>query len=183
MSSLVNQASAFVGAGVVPARLGNAHPSIAPYEVFDTADRPMIIAVGNDAQFARLAEVLGVAGLADDPEYATNAARVDHRLRLKAALEDRLRSQGADAWQDLITAAGVPCGPINDISQGFALAARLGLEPVVDVADRRRGAPQGQVANPARFSRTPAQYRTAPPFVGEDRAAVLALLDELEGAP
>lgn len=177
LSSLVNQASGFVGAGSVPAFMGNAHPSIAPYEVFATGDRPMIIAVGNDGQFVKLASVLGAEGLAQDPHYATNAARVANRGELKATLEDLLSAHGADEWQETITAAGVPCGPINDIAQGFALAERLGLEPVVDVADDRRSAPQPQVANPAQYSRTPATYRSAPPSVGEDRAAVLTLLD------
>ncbi len=175
-SSLVNQASAFVGAGVVPRFMGNAHPSISPYEVYSAADRPMILAVGNDGQFARLAEVLGNPGLAADPRFATNAARVGNRVALTAEIEGRLRQRPADAWQDELTAAGVPCGPINDIAQGFALAERLGLEPVVEVSDVRRSAPQRQVANPVSYSRTPASYRSAPSHVDEDRAAVLALL-------
>jgi len=182
LSSLVNQASGFVGAGSVPAFMGNAHPSIAPYEVFATADRPMIIAVGNDGQFAKLAAVLGVPDLSSEARFSTNGARVVHRDELKAVLEDRLSRQGADEWQDAITAAGVPCGPINDIAQGFALADRLGLEPIVRIADGRRSEAQPQVANPAHFSRTPPTYRTAPPTVGEDRGAVLALLDLPTGA-
>ena len=177
LSSLVNQASGFVGAGSVPTFMGNAHPSISPYEVFATADRPMIIAVGNDGQFVKLAAVLGDPALAVDERYATNAARVAHRVELKAALETLLATRGADAWQDAIMSAGVPCGPINDIAQGFALAERLGLTPVVQVDDARRDGPQPQVANPAQYSRTPASYRSAPPAVGEDRAAVLELLE------
>jgi crotonobetainyl-CoA:carnitine CoA-transferase CaiB-like acyl-CoA transferase len=176
LSSLVNQASGFVGAGSVPTFMGNAHPSIAPYEVFATADRPMIIAVGNDGQFAKLAAVLGSPELALDPRYATNAARVANRVELKGLIEGLLSPRGADAWQVAVTAAGVPCGPINDIAQGFALAEQLGLEPVVQVVDDRRDRAQPQVANPAHYSRTPATYRSAPPRVGEDRAEVLALL-------
>jgi crotonobetainyl-CoA:carnitine CoA-transferase CaiB-like acyl-CoA transferase len=175
-SSLVNQASAFVGAGVVPTFLGNAHPSISPYEVFATANRSMVLAVGNDGQFAKLVAALDVPALAEDPRFATNAARVAHRAELKAVLEDRLAQRTADEWQVLITDAGVPCGPINDIAQGFALAERLGLDPVVEVDDPRRASPQRQVANPVSYSRTPPRYRTAPPQVDEDRAAVLALL-------
>lgn len=176
LSSLVNQASAFVGAGSVPSFMGNAHPSIAPYEVFVTADRPMIIAVGNDGQFRKLAVALEAPMLADDPRYVTNADRVAHRGELKADLERLLSQHGADHWQDTITAAGVPCGPINDIRQGFALAERLGLGSIVDLADDRRAAASPQVANPASFSRTPVTYRSAPPHVGEDREAVLAML-------
>ncbi|MBI1351637.1 MAG: CoA transferase [Actinomycetales bacterium] len=177
-SSLVNQASAFVGAGSVPRLLGNAHPSIAPYEVYATADRPMILAVGNDGQFRRLVNVLGSSELADDPRFATNPARVAHREELNAALSDRLASAGADSWQERLTAAGVPCGPINDIAQGFALAERLGLEPIVEIDDGRRSQPQRQVANPVRYSATPPSYASAPPDVDEDRDHVLALIRE-----
>ena len=156
LSALVNQASAYVGAGVVPGILGNAHPSIAPYEVYPTADRPLVIAVGNDGQFAALAAALGDAGLAEDPDYATNPARVAHRTALNAQLEALLAAAGADEWQSRLTAVGVPCGPINDLAQAFALAERLGLEPIVHVD----GTPS--VAHPIRLSETPATYRTAP---------------------
>ncbi len=175
-SALVNQASSVVGAGVVPGLLGNAHPSIAPYEVFATADRPLVLAVGNDAQFARLVAVLGDPALADDVRFATNAARVAHRTELVEVLESLLASAGADLWQARITAAGVPCGPINDIAQGLELADRLGLHPVVEVDDARRAGPQPQVANPVAYAQTPPTYRTAPPRVDEDRAEVLDLL-------
>jgi len=177
LSSLVNQAGGFVGAGSVPTFMGNAHPSIAPYEVFATADRPMIIAVGNDGQFVKLAEALGAPHLSGDPRYATNSARVAHRAELKQDLEALLAGAGADAWQSTITAAGVPCGPINTIEQGFALAERLGLDPIIDIDDPRRTTQQRQVANPSVLSATPPTYRSAPPAVGEDRAAVMALLD------
>ncbi|TXH31842.1 MAG: CoA transferase [Actinobacteria bacterium] len=172
LSSLVNQSSAFVGAGEVPQRLGNAHPSIAPYDLFATADRPMIIAVGNDAQFRRLAEVLQRRDLADNPDYRTNSDRVAHRDSLKADLEQVLHMRGADHWQSVLTESGIPCGPINTIDQAFGLAARLGLDPVVDAG----GMPV--VANPVHYAGTPPQYRSAPPRVDGDRAEVLALLRE-----
>lgn len=161
LSALVNQASGYVAAGVVPGILGNAHPSIAPYEVFATADRPLVIAVGNDGQFGTLVAVLGAPEMAADPDYATNPARVVHREGLKARLEGLLASKGADEWQREITAAGVPCGPINDLAQAFALATELGLEPVVEVA----GTPT--VAHPITLSRTPATYRSGPPDLPE----------------
>jgi crotonobetainyl-CoA:carnitine CoA-transferase CaiB-like acyl-CoA transferase len=141
----------------VPGILGNAHPSIAPYDVFATADRPLVIAVGNDGQFAALVTELGAPELARDPDYATNPDRVAHREQLKARLEGLLASYGADEWQRRITGAGVPCGPINDIAQAFGLAASLGLDPVVDVD----GTPT--VAHPITLSRTPATYRSGPP--------------------
>ena len=175
-SSLVNQVASVVGAGVVPTFMGNAHPSIAPYEVFATADRPIVLAVGNDRQFVKLVEALDMPGLAKDERYATNSARVAHRAALKADVETSLRGRSADEWQVALTAVGVPCGPINDISQGLDLADRLGLDAVVTIADSRRAEPQGEVANPVRYSRTPASYRSAPPAVDEDRRAVLALL-------
>lgn len=175
-SSLVNQASAYVGAGSVPAFMGNAHPSIAPYEVLQAQDRPVVVAVGNDAQFATLCDILGVAGLATDERFARNPARVEHRIELRHELEARLQHRSADEWQEVLTTAGIPCGPINDIAQGFALAERLGLRPIVEIDDARRDTPQQQVANPVTYSRTPPTYRSAPPLLGEDRVAVLAFL-------
>ena len=180
-SSLVNQISAVLGAGTVPTYLGNAHPSIAPYEVFQAADRPMILAVGNDAQFARLMKVLGQAELVNDPRFATNSARVENRGALVALIEQALTAKGADDWQVLITAAGVPCGPINDIAQGLALAESLGLDPVVEIQDPRRPGAHLQVANPVTYSTTPATYRSAPPNLDEDRDEVLALLGMSRG--
>ncbi|MFE0102019.1 CaiB/BaiF CoA transferase family protein [Streptomyces sp. NPDC059009] len=176
LSALTNQAAAYVGAGVVPSALGNRHPSITPYEVFDAADRPLVLAVGNDRQFTALCACLGRPGLAADARFATNAARVAHREELTAALSDALASRTADAWFEELTAAGVPCGPINDLDAAFTLAEKLGLPARVDLDDPRRPAPAGQVANPIALAATPAAYRTAPPRLGEDTEAVLAEL-------
>ncbi len=181
-SALVNQVSSVIGAGVVPTFMGNAHPSIAPYEVFTAADRPLVLAVGNDQQFGRLCEALGDPGLAADERFATNAARVEHRDELVRRVNGLLAVRGADAWQESLTRLGVPCGPINDIAQGLQLAERLGLEPVVEVDDPRRSAPVRQVANAMHLSRTPVRYASAPPDLDEDRDAVLALLGlEVDG--
>ncbi|MBI1379247.1 MAG: CoA transferase [Frankiales bacterium] len=163
LSAMVNQSSAYAAGGVVPGILGNDHPSITPYAVYATADRPLVLAVGNDRQFRALAEVLGVAPLADDPRYATNPERVAHRDEVRAALEEVLRTRGADHWQARLTAAGVPCGPVNDLREAFALAESLGLDPVVRVP----GSEVAQVANPLRLSGTPAAYRLPPPALGE----------------
>lgn len=157
LSALVNQASSVVGAGIVPGIMGNEHPSITPYSVYRTADRPIVLAVGNDRQFAALAEVLGADDLAVDERFATNPARVAHRVELTALLEDRLATAGADDWQERLHAVGVPCGPINDIAQAIALADRLGLEPVVDA-----GGVKG-ITSPIQMSATPPTYRSAPP--------------------
>ncbi|MET0741158.1 MAG: CoA transferase [Candidatus Nanopelagicales bacterium] len=157
LSGLVNQSSAYIAAGEVPGILGNQHPSIAPYEAFDTADKPMVIAVGNDAQFATLCEVLGLEGVADDERYTTNSARVTHRGSLHGLLSSVLSGRPADEWFERLAGARIPAGPINDIAAAVELAQRLGLEPVVD-AD---GVPT--IANPISLSATPPTYRLRPP--------------------
>ncbi|MFF0772947.1 CaiB/BaiF CoA transferase family protein [Nonomuraea wenchangensis] len=175
LSALTNHASAYAAAGVVPRAMGNRHPSIVPYEVFETADRPLVIAAGNDRQFQTLCHVLGRPDLAADPRYATNAGRVTARADLVDELNAALRGRPADAWFELLTAAGVPCGPINDLSAAFALAADLGLEPAVDLDG------VGQVANPIRLAETPPSYRRRPPALGADEAWVRALLEGDQG--
>ncbi|MGD6747455.1 CaiB/BaiF CoA transferase family protein [Streptomyces sp. BH106] len=176
LSALTNQASAHVAGGVVPRAMGNKHPSIAPYEVLDAKDRPLALAVGNDRQFAALCAELGVPGLADDPRFASNTARVAHREELLAELTERLRERGADEWFETLTAVGVPCGPINDLGEAFAFAERLGLDPRVHIDDPNREAPAAQVANPIRLSAAPAAYVTAPPRLGEHTEQILAEL-------
>ncbi|MEU0742819.1 CoA transferase [Streptomyces sp. NPDC006134] len=166
LSALANQASGYVAAGVVPGRLGNAHPSIAPYETFHAADRPIALAVGNDRQFAALTALLGRPGLADDARFRTNPDRVAHRADLRAVLQERLRTRTADHWAEVLPAAGVPAGPVNALDEAFAYAERLGLQAVVDAG----GTPQ--VAHPVRFGATPARYRLAPPGLGEHTDAV-----------
>lgn len=168
LSALANQSAGFVAAGAVPQAMGNRHPSIAPYEVFDTADRPLVLAVGNDRQFAAMADVLGMPELADDERYASNAVRVAHREELAKTLASALAANTADAWFEALTAARVPCGPLNDIADAVALAERLGLDPVAAIDDARRDGVTKTVANPIRLSATPATYRTAPPLLGED---------------
>jgi crotonobetainyl-CoA:carnitine CoA-transferase CaiB-like acyl-CoA transferase len=158
LSSMVNQSAAHAMAGVVPGILGNRHPSIAPYEVFDTADRPMVLAVGNDRQFTKLCAALD---LPLEPRFATNALRVSQVDELAATLSARLATRTAAEWFDLLTPLGVPCGPVNDLAGAFDLAARLGLRPTVRLDDL------DVVANPIALSRTPAGYRHRPPALGE----------------
>ena len=159
LSALVNQASGFVAGGSVPGILGNDHPSITPYGVYATADRPLVLAVGNDGQFRSLCRVLGVEALGADERFATNPSRVAHREALRSELEAALAAQGASQWHASLTAAGVPCGPINDVAGAFDLASSLGLQPVVAVP----GSDVPQVANPLRMSATPPSYRLPPP--------------------
>lgn len=162
LSSLVNQGSAYLGAGVVPGILGNRHPSIAPYEVFATKDRPLALAVGNDKQFVRLSETLGVPELATDPRFHSNPQRVAHREELCVEITSVLTTAGADYWYDELSRVGVPAGPINDVAEAFEFARRLGLGAVVAVP----GSATPQIANPLSFSRTPVRYRSAPPPLG-----------------
>ncbi|MCM6776388.1 CoA transferase [Nocardia sp. CDC159] len=169
LSGMVNQSAGYTMAGVVPGIMGNRHPSIAPYEVFETADRPLALAVGTDGQFAALCRVLEADDLLDDDRFADNPSRVAHADVLRARLTEALGTRTADEWYELLTPAGVPCGPVNDLAGAFALADRLGLRPRV-AGDL--------VANPIGLSETPARYRTAPPPLGADDAELLAWLDE-----
>jgi crotonobetainyl-CoA:carnitine CoA-transferase CaiB-like acyl-CoA transferase len=162
LSALTNQASAYVTTGHVPGLTGNTHPSIAPYELLETADRPLAVAAANDKLFALLAEGLGRPELGDDPRFRSNSDRVAHRQELVAELEGTLRREGADHWFAVLSGLGVPCGPINDVGQAFELAERLGLRPVKELASAA-GSPVRTVANPITLSATPAEYRLAPP--------------------
>ena len=167
LSALVNQSSAYVGAGVVPRGMGNEHPSISPYAVYAAADGPLVLAVGNDRQFAALVLTLGAPLLAGDARFATNPARVAHRIELRTELESLLRKHRVAEWVERLMAVGVPCGPINDIAAAFSLAGELGLAPIVEipvVGDPNRTEHRSrQVANPVRFSATPPTYRLPPP--------------------
>ncbi|WP_449281389.1 CaiB/BaiF CoA transferase family protein [Leucobacter sp.] len=174
LSALANQASSTLETGVSPGRMGNAHPSIAPYETFAAADQAIALAVGTDGQFARLCEVLDIPDLADDERFATNPQRVAHRVELRESLEQRLRTRTAAEWIEALTAANIPAGRVNTIGQAIELAASLGLEPV---AETRAIAPDGaprvlrSIATPISLSATPASYRVPPPGVGEHQDA------------
>ena len=161
LSALVNQASSFVSGGVVPEILGNAHPSITPYEVYQAADRPIVIAVGNDGQFAKLCEVLDCAELPGDARFATNSDRVANRVELNEQLDKAFATHTADHWWQALTESGVPSGPINSIDQAFELATELGLNPIIEM--KSEGQARKQVANPITLSKTPVQYVSPPP--------------------
>jgi crotonobetainyl-CoA:carnitine CoA-transferase CaiB-like acyl-CoA transferase len=165
LSGLVNQASGYVSGGVIPKSLGNAHPSISPYEVYPTADRPIVLAVGNESQFAKLCKVLDCSELPTDPKFNSNANRVSHRQELNQVLISKLSKQGADYWWKALTDAGVPSGPINNVAEAFDLAEKMELNPIVEII--HNGEVRKQVANPITFSKTPVEYRSAPPALGE----------------
>ena len=165
LSAMVNQASSYVSGDVVPGILGNAHPSISPYEVYQTSDRPIVVAVGNDGQFAKLCQELGIPEISSDPKFATNPDRVANRVELNELLVKQFLENGADHWWKLLSDAGVPCGPINSISEAFALAESLELNPIITI--NQEGEERKQVANPITFSQTPVRYAVAPPSLDE----------------
>jgi crotonobetainyl-CoA:carnitine CoA-transferase CaiB-like acyl-CoA transferase len=177
LASLVNQASAYLGAGVVPGRMGNQHPSIAPYETYDAADRPLALAVGSDRLFGLLAEVIGGPHLAADPRFGSNASRVEHRSALGAELETLLAARPAAEWVTELRASGVPAGLVNDIAEAFAEAGELGLEPVVET-ERTDGERIPTVRSPIDLSGTPVVVRSAPPRLGEHETEIRRWLEE-----
>src|SRR6476661_2538251 len=165
MSGLVNQTSAYVAGGVVPFRMGNSHPSLFPYEPLTCADGDLIVTAGNDGQFRKLVQVLGIPELADDPRFGRNEDRTANRDALRPLLVERLRTRPKLDWFRDIIAAGVPCGPINTIDQGLAFAEEVGLDPVVSVGEGADAVPS--VRNPITFSATAPAYRLPPPTLDQ----------------
>lgn len=166
LAALVNQSAAYTAGGVVPKRMGNRHPSIAPYEPLTCGDGELVVAVGNDRQFANLCELLGAPALAADPRFTTNSARVANRSALRTELENLLAVRSAAEWAPLLTEHRVPAGQVNDMAAAFQLAESLGLEPIVTLP-REDGTTVRLPRNPIGLSATPAQHRTAPPRLGE----------------
>lgn len=178
MSGLVNQTHAYVGGGVTPMRMGNAHPSLFPYEAMPTADDDVIIAAGNNTQFRRLCEVLGIPEVADDERFADVGDRTDRREELRPLLEAELKKKTAQELFEELNAVGVPCGPINTIKQGVEYAKDLGLEPVVEVGSGDRAVPG--VRHPLKFNTVQPRYDLAPPELGEHTEEVKNWLNSIE---
>ncbi len=172
VACLANQAMNYLVTGVAPKRLGNAHPNIVPYQDFPSADGNFILAVGNDGQFRKFCEIAGIPELADDPRFASNQARVANRGELIPRLRQATVFKSTAQWIELLEAAGVPCGPINDLHQVFA-------DPQVQSRGLRfelanaLGSHTPQVASPLRLSATPVTYRLAPPLLGQHTEALL----------
>ena len=173
VAMLANLSSTYFVSGEAPRRMGNAHQNIVPYHVFRAADDFFIVAVGNDSQFAKLCEVVGHPEWTGDPRFATNPERVRHRDLLVGLISERLRERPARDWLAALEPSGVPCGPINDLSQVFA-------DPQVRHRGMEVRAPHpaaGQVrmvANPIKFSATPIAHEVAPPLLGQHTAEVLS---------
>ncbi|HIQ43569.1 MAG TPA: CoA transferase [Pseudomonas oleovorans] len=172
VACLANQAMNYLTTGVSPKRLGNAHPNIVPYQDFPSADGNFILAVGNDGQFRKFCEVAGIAGLADDPRYATNKARVANRAELIPQLRQATVFKTTAQWIALLEAAGVPCGPINDLQQVFADPQVQSRGLSFDLPNALGGRTP-QVASPLRLSDTPVAYHSAPPLLGQHTDALL----------
>ena len=171
VATLANQASNYLVGGMVPRRMGNAHPSIVPYQTFPTADSDMILAVGNDGQFARFCTVAGRPEWAQDERFATNPQRVRHRAELIPLLRQTTVMRSTAEWVSALEQADVPCGPVNRLDQVFA-------DPQVQARGIQVDLPHplgtvSTVASPVRLSATPVQYRMAPPLLGQHTEEVL----------
>lgn len=153
LSALTNQSSAYVAGGIDPKRLGNHHPSIVPYGIFTASDRSIAIAIGNDRQFAKFAEIVDI----QDPRFKENSKRVEHRDSLIKLINEKMQSKTAGEWIELFRKNQIPAGPINTIAEAFKFAETIGLKPIVDISGTK------SVANPIKLSATPAEYRKAPP--------------------
>jgi crotonobetainyl-CoA:carnitine CoA-transferase CaiB-like acyl-CoA transferase len=178
LSGLVNQSGAYAAAGVVPHRMGNAHPSVYPYQTMPTRDRDVIIAAANDRQFRSLCEVLGIAEVADDPRFKLNADRTANRAELHPLLLEKLHEWSADDLFLALNRAGVPCGPINSIAEGVQLAERLGLDPIVAI-----GGEIDAIRNPITFSASDLRYELSPPALGADGDEIKAWLSGPPAVP
>lgn len=176
LSALVNQSGAYALAGVVPQRLGNDHPSIFPYGPFPTADGDLVLAVGNDRQFARLCGVLQIPDAATDARFARATDRSARRDALRPLLGRALAGRSAREWEELLVEAGVPCARVLSMDEAFEKSRDLGLDPVVRAGD----AQVPGVRHPIRFTSTTPRYPLAPPAADADRAWVL---DFLRSAP
>lgn len=172
---LANVASAHLTTGQRPKRYGNAHASVVPYQVFNAADGALVIAVGNDRQFARVCEMLGCPELASDPRYATNPARLSNRDTLIPQLQQRFLAGKVSHWVDTCWAAGVPAGPINHVDQVFSDPQVLARGMVVE-AEHPKAGPIKLVGTPVKLSETPAEVRRHPPMLGEHTREVLSEL-------
>lgn len=182
MAILANQAAGFLATGKAPSRQGNSHPSLAPYQDFPTLDGTMLLAIGNDGQFARFCAAAGQPGWAQDPRFASNTLRVKHRAELIPAMEQLTRTRSTADWITLLEDKAVPCGPINTIAEAFDDAqvkarglrveqARWHNGEAGDGVERIAG-----VASPLRLSNNPPVLRHAPPALGQHTDEVLAEL-------
>ena len=172
VAMLANLGANYLVSGAVPQRMGNAHQNIVPYQVFEVADGHLIVAVGNDSQFAKFCDVAGRPDIAQDPRFIRNADRVRHRSTLVPMLAALMKERTRGEWLASLEAAKVPCGPINDLAEVFADPQVLEREMTVQMAHPLAGSVR-LVASPMKFSATPVQYQRPPPLLGEHTDEVL----------
>ena len=172
MASLANQALNYLVGGTAPRRLGNAHPNIVPYQAFETADGHLILAVGNDAQFARFCRIADLPEVAGDARFLANAGRVAHREALIPLVAAALKRQTTGEWLAMLDAAGIPAGPINTIAQAFAEPQALARGLALNLPHVLGGVAPG-VRSPLRLSDSPVDAPLAPPTLGQHTDAVL----------
>lgn len=175
VAMLANLTANYLVAGKVPQRLGNAHATIVPYQPFECADGHLILAVGNDSQFAKFCNIAGATEIKDDVRFATNSARVKHRELLIPLLQAIMKQRTREAWLGALEPAGVPCGPINNLRQVFDNAQVKHRNLRVEVPHPLAG-PLPTVANPINFSATPIEYKNAPPLLGQHTEEILHTL-------
>ena len=168
-----NMSSNYLHSGVAPKRWGNAHPNLVPYQTFQASDGWIIVAVGNDGQFKRFVEIGGRPELAEDPRFVRVQDRIRHREQLIPLLTEMVAGRSQAAWIAAMEAAGVPCGPINDLKQVFETPQVQAREMRIEI-DRPDAGPVALVAHPLKASRTPPTYRRPPPRLGEHTDAVLS---------
>ena len=177
---LLNQAMNYLMSGKPPTRSGNAHPNLQPQNVYPCQDGSIVIACGNDGQFAKLCEVIGLPALARDERFNSPGARVTHRNAFEALLIAQLRREPRTHWVDRLEAAGVPCGPINTIPEVFA-EPQVKHRGMVTHLPHTSADSVPQILNPLRFTTSPLAYDHGPPMLGEHTAAILAEIG-IEGA-
>jgi crotonobetainyl-CoA:carnitine CoA-transferase CaiB-like acyl-CoA transferase len=171
---LYNVGLNYLLSGIVPRRLGTAHPNTVPYQVFPTRDGHVILGANNDRQFRRLCEFAGAPHLADDPRFTTNAQRLAHREELVALLSDLTRQRTTEHWVDVLDRAGLPCGPVNTIDAVFSDPQVLHREMKIVMAHPDADAPS--IGSPLKLSTTPVSYRRPPPRLGEHTDEILGTL-------
>lgn len=180
VATMANMNLNYLVSGKTPKREGNAHANIVPYQVFKAKDGQMVLAVGNDGQFRKFCEIADCTRLATDPNFATNASRVTNRETLVPMIQEVLATRTIEQWVTPLSAAGIPCGPINDIAQTFAHPQVQYRGMRVDLPHPLSGSAPS-VANPIRMSASPIQYRSAPPMLGQHTDDVLASLCGIGG--
>jgi crotonobetainyl-CoA:carnitine CoA-transferase CaiB-like acyl-CoA transferase len=171
---LANLGQGYLTSGELPARLGNAHATVVPYQVFKTADNHIVLAIGNDGQFRKFCDFAGAPTLASDPRFATNPARICNRAELIPEMTTILARQTSGYWIDELERIGVPCGPINNLAEVFADPHVRARGMTVELPHPAAGwKPTPLIANPIKFSKTPVSYDRAPPTLGQHTDEIL----------